>query len=372
MADIQIQSPGPSLPPITGVLAVVAHPDDESFALGALLDRLADGGARSAVLCFTSGEASTLHLGAGKLSAIRAGELRAAAAVLRLNRVELLHYPDGGLAGVPVGELAHHVLRLIADERPSHLLVFDRGGVTGHPDHDGATEAALAAARVVGLPVLAWALPEPVARQLNTELNTGFVGRPAEQLDMTWAVSRQRQWRAIDCHRSQSTDNPVLHRRLRLLGDVEHLRLLYQPCRPEAVCDEGVKNMSYALSVRLPAAFAPTVERVRTALKEQGFGVLTEIDLRATMQEKLGVEMEEYLILGACNPPLAHQAIDADRNIGLLLPCNVVVRADGPDTTLVQALDPQVMVQVTGKAELTSVADEATRRLRAALDALAR
>ncbi|NYF60017.1 DUF302 domain-containing protein [Micromonospora purpureochromogenes] len=129
--------------------------------------------------------------------------------------------------------------------------------------------------------------------------------------------------------------------------------------------------MSYAMTIRLTAGFNPTLERVRAALKDQGFGVLTEIDMRSTLREKLGVDMEEYVILGACNPPLAHRAMEADRNIGLLLPCNVVVRADGPDATLVQALDPQVMVQLSDTAELRAVADEATRRLRAALDALA-
>jgi uncharacterized protein (DUF302 family) len=128
--------------------------------------------------------------------------------------------------------------------------------------------------------------------------------------------------------------------------------------------------MSYGIAVRLVAPFASTVERVRAVLKEQGFGVLTEIDVQATLREKIGVQMEEYLILGACNPPLARRALDADRDIGLLLPCNVVVRADGPDATLVQALDPQVMVQVTGRPELKDVAEEATSRLRAALDAL--
>ncbi|MFC8848001.1 MULTISPECIES: DUF302 domain-containing protein [unclassified Micromonospora] len=128
--------------------------------------------------------------------------------------------------------------------------------------------------------------------------------------------------------------------------------------------------MSYAMTIRLTAGFVPTVERVRSALKDQGFGVLTEIDMRATLHEKLGVDLEEYVILGACNPPLAHRAVQADRNIGLLLPCNVVVRADGPDATLVQALDPQVMVQLSDADELRAVADEATRRLRAALDAL--
>jgi uncharacterized protein (DUF302 family) len=98
--------------------------------------------------------------------------------------------------------------------------------------------------------------------------------------------------------------------------------------------------------------------------------VLTEIDVRATLREKLGQEMEDYLILGACNPPLAHRALAADRDIGLLLPCNVVVRADGPDATLVQAMDPQVMATVTGEPAIAKVAEEATTRLRAALAAL--
>ncbi|MGC1214884.1 MAG: DUF302 domain-containing protein [Micromonospora sp.] len=129
--------------------------------------------------------------------------------------------------------------------------------------------------------------------------------------------------------------------------------------------------MSYAMTVRLSAGFGPTVERVRAALKDQGFGVLTEIDMRSTLREKLGVDMEEYLILGACNPPLAHRAVQADPAIGLLLPCNVAVRAVGPDTTVVQAMDPQVMVQLSDAPELRAIADEATGRLRAALDAVA-
>ncbi|MEU4382382.1 DUF302 domain-containing protein [Micromonospora echinofusca] len=128
--------------------------------------------------------------------------------------------------------------------------------------------------------------------------------------------------------------------------------------------------MSYAMTIRLPAAFSPTVERVRTALKDQGFGVLTEIDMRSTLREKLGADIGDYVILGACNPPLAHRAVQADPGIGLLLPCNVVVRADGPDSTVVQAMDPQVMVQLSDAPELREVADEAAARLRAALDAV--
>jgi len=128
--------------------------------------------------------------------------------------------------------------------------------------------------------------------------------------------------------------------------------------------------MDIGLTVRLGVPFAPAVERTRAALKDQGFGVLTEIDVRATMREKLGEQMEDYLILGACNPPLAHRALQVDRRIGLLLPCNVVVRTDG-DTTLVEAMNPDVMVEVTGRHELAPIAADATRRLRAALDNLA-
>jgi uncharacterized protein (DUF302 family) len=128
--------------------------------------------------------------------------------------------------------------------------------------------------------------------------------------------------------------------------------------------------MTYAMTARVAAPFTETVQRVRDALKAQGFGVLTEIDVQATLRDKLGEQMEDYLILGACNPPLAHRALGIDREIGLLLPCNVVVRGDSPGTTLVQALDPQTMVRVTGRPELKSVADEAASRLQAALATL--
>ena len=96
--------------------------------------------------------------------------------------------------------------------------------------------------------------------------------------------------------------------------------------------------MDCGITVRVP--FTEAVARVRDALKTQGFGVLTEIDVRATLHEKIGADMEDYLILGACNPPLAHRALAADRRIGLLLPCNVVVRA-GAGQTVIEALDPK-------------------------------
>ncbi len=129
-------------------------------------------------------------------------------------------------------------------------------------------------------------------------------------------------------------------------------------------------TMTYSRTVYVDSDFEEAVRAVREALADQGFGILTEIDVRATLKEKLGHEMENYLILGACNPPLAHQAIEVDRSIGLLLPCNVVVRSDGARIA-VQALDPATMVTLTGQDALEPIAEDATRRLDAALSALA-
>ncbi|RVU27667.1 DUF302 domain-containing protein [Streptomyces antnestii] len=128
--------------------------------------------------------------------------------------------------------------------------------------------------------------------------------------------------------------------------------------------------MTYDRTVTVKAPFDQVQQDVRRALADQGFGVLTEIDVQATLKAKLDHDMEPYLILGACNPPLAHQALEIDRSIGLLLPCNVVVRADG-DRVVVQAVDPGTMVTLTGLDAMAPVAEEATRRLDAALTSLA-
>ncbi|WP_072690573.1 DUF302 domain-containing protein [Rhodococcus marinonascens] len=131
--------------------------------------------------------------------------------------------------------------------------------------------------------------------------------------------------------------------------------------------------MKLALSTTLETSFTDAVERTRTALKEQGFGVLTEIDMQATLKAKLGEDMERYLILGACNPPLAHRAVEVNRQIGLLLPCNVIVREDSnaEGAVLVEAMNPQLMVNFTGEPELEAVAKDAGTRLQAAIDTLA-
>lgn len=132
--------------------------------------------------------------------------------------------------------------------------------------------------------------------------------------------------------------------------------------------------MILGLSTKLNTTFEEAVERTTRALADQGFGVLTTIDVKATLKQKLGKNMEDYVILGACNPTLAHRALDVDRQIGQLLPCNVVVRTDPGgqgDTVLVEAMDPQIMVQVAGQPEaLQAIADEAAAKLQAAMSAL--
>ena len=106
---------------------------------------------------------------------------------------------------------------------------------------------------------------------------------------------------------------------------------------------------------RLQIPYEEAIPRVKEALKAEGFGVLTEIDVRRTMREKLGAEMEPYIILGACNPPLAHRALEQEPNIGLLLPCNVVVRSEGKNSH-VEVADPQAMLGIVGNEELNAIA----------------
>jgi uncharacterized protein (DUF302 family) len=123
----------------------------------------------------------------------------------------------------------------------------------------------------------------------------------------------------------------------------------------------------YTLTATTTAPFDETVERVRGELASEGVGALTEIDVQATLREKLGVEQEPYVILGACNPPLAHRALSAEPDLGTLLPCNVVIyRADG--RTHVSAIDAEKMLSIVENDELTPVAEQVRRALGAVVE----
>jgi LmbE family N-acetylglucosaminyl deacetylase len=207
-------------------LAVVAHPDDESFGLGAVLSAFEAAGARPAVLCFTHGEASTLHGVEGDLRTLRAGELTEAARLLGIDAVDLRDEPDGRLAARGQDVLAAGVTEAVNRWGCDGLVAFDLGGVTGHPDHDAATRAAILAAEHLGLGVLGWCLPEKVAGVLNDESGTSFSSRSDLEIDIVVGVERERQLAAVRAHPSQAVPGSILWRRLDLLGDQEHLRWL--------------------------------------------------------------------------------------------------------------------------------------------------
>jgi N-acetylglucosamine malate deacetylase 2 len=221
--------PGRFLPAWQRPLAVVAHPDDETFGLGAIICQLAAAGARVHILCHTHGEASTLNENHTDLLRQREHELRQAGAALGAASVTLLGYRDGGLAAQPLPQLAAHVTALATRHRADGLLAFDDTGITGHPDHKAATAAAVQAGAALGLPLLGWALPDEIASTLRTETGQPFAGRPPSALDLRIRVDRACQRRASWLHASQISPAAVLWRRLELQGDTEHLRWLLPP-----------------------------------------------------------------------------------------------------------------------------------------------
>lgn len=203
-------------------VAVVAHPDDESFGLGAILSALVDAGTSVDVVCLTRGEASTLG-GAADLGVRRDAELRAAATVLGIDGVVLFDHADGHLAGVDFDTLVALVDRHVGEA--DLLVAFEPGGVTGHPDHQMATAVAERIAVDRSVELLEWGVNPGVAAALRDELGVPFVALGddpgVDVIDVE--VDRDRQLAAIACHVSQATDNAVLLRRLELQGPVERV-----------------------------------------------------------------------------------------------------------------------------------------------------
>jgi uncharacterized protein (DUF302 family) len=128
--------------------------------------------------------------------------------------------------------------------------------------------------------------------------------------------------------------------------------------------------MDFTRRIELDTTYDEAIARVTAALEEQGFGVLTEVDVRQTLKDKLDIDVDAQIILGACNPELAHRALQIDPRIATLLPCNVVVRTDNGHA-VVEALDPKIIAEVPDNAALAPIAEEAGQRIQAALDALA-
>lgn len=207
-------------------MAVVAHPDDESFGLGALIAALTTAGTDVRVLCLTHGEASTLGA-TSDLGAVRRRELTAAADRLGVAQALLYGLPDGELADIEPEVLDEVVERNRG--AAATVLVFEPSGVTAHRDHQAATASARRVAQRHGLAVLQWGVCPQVAASLNAEFGTTFVPFDAEgSVDVV--VDRTAQLAAIACHHSQANDNPVLHRRLDLQGPVERIRLELPCC----------------------------------------------------------------------------------------------------------------------------------------------
>lgn len=129
-------------------------------------------------------------------------------------------------------------------------------------------------------------------------------------------------------------------------------------------------NTNYGFGKEVAFTFDAAVEKVTRELQKEGFGVLTDIDVSATLKKKLGKDMPSYRILGACNPPLAHQAIETEPSIGLLLPCNVVVRQDGAGKVFVEAMDPAAVLDLVGNPAIAGVAREVRSRLQRVIEGL--
>ena len=225
----EVKTKSAPFPPVwKSVLAVVAHPDDGTFGLGAVLDAFFTAGARVRVLCLSHGETWTLHAAPGDLATLRGAELASSDDVLGAIRAKMRVNPDGVLGGVCQTKLANEVVAVAKTSHPDGLLLFDTAGVTGHLDHQAATAAGLAA-EMLNLPVLGWTLPEVVAAQLNRDYGASDAGQGGEDIDLRVTLDRARQRLAGRVHKGRALPGSLLRRRLELLAEMESLRWLRAP-----------------------------------------------------------------------------------------------------------------------------------------------
>jgi len=217
-------------PAWTSVLAVIAHPDEASFGLGAILDAFIFAGAKVEVLCLTHGQAWTLEGAPGDLAALRGAELASAADVLGPKRALIPDCPDGDLGEVPQSRLVAEVVAAADSCFPDGLLVFDTAAMCGHLDHVTATSAGLLAAETLNLPVLGWALSGTVAARLAHDFGNPLAIHPGEDVDLRVTVERARHRLASHDLGRKASPGSARWRRLDLLANTESLRWL----RPKA------------------------------------------------------------------------------------------------------------------------------------------
>jgi N-acetylglucosamine malate deacetylase 2 len=221
---------GAGIPPMwRSVLAVIAHPDDESVGLGSVLDAFMVAGIQVEVLCLTHGQAWKLPGAPGDLAALRGAELASAADVLGPVRIKMQDCPDGCLSEICQSKLANEVVAVADSLHPDGLLAFDTPETTGRLDHVAATSAGVLAAGTLGLPVLGWTLPETVAAQLEREFGERAAPGPGGEVDLRVTVDRARQRIASHTGQSLAPRGSARWGRLELLAATDSLRWLRPP-----------------------------------------------------------------------------------------------------------------------------------------------
>jgi len=221
------RSRGAALPPVwTSVLAVIAHPDEASIGLGAVLDAFIVAGARVEVLCLTHGQHWTLREAPGDLAALRGAEIASATDVLGPVRVKMEDCPDGALGELCQTNLAKVVVEAADACHPDGLLVFDPPAVPGRLDHVSAATVAMLAAETLDLPILGWTLSDEVAAQLRRDFGASFSGQDDGQIDLRVTIDRARQRIASRASGGMTMPGSVLRRRLDLLAETESVRWL--------------------------------------------------------------------------------------------------------------------------------------------------